>query len=122
VREALGEAFELEWDKCRISGHNYNDRSDVVFPDLLLRDLAPDGHAGDSQLVASSVVALHQHADGVAALFDIEHPGSGADATFEFVADHSGTSAHTSFFDEAGMSRIERMKNVLGLHVKTVYV
>ena len=96
--------------------------SHVFFPDPLFRNFAPDGHAGDSQLVASSVVALHQHADSVPTVFGIEHSGCRANATLEFVADHPGTAAYISFFNRAGMCGIERMKDVLGLHVKTVHI
>ncbi len=38
------------------------------------------------------------------------------------VADHSRPAANISFFDGAGMGRIERMENVFGLHVKAIYV
>src|SRR4051794_6068408 len=43
-------------------------------------------NAGDSQIAAQSVVALHQYTDGVTAVFRRQLPGRGADAALETMA------------------------------------
>ena len=80
------------------------------------------GNAGDAELAAASVVALHQHAYGVATVFGINHAGRSADAAFEFVADHAGAAAHVSFFDRAAVRGVECMEGVFRLDVETVHV
>jgi len=81
-----------------------------------------DGNAGDAELIAASVVALHEDADGIAAGFSIEHAGSSADAAFEFVADHSGAAADIAFFDGAGVGDVEGVPGVFGMNVESVDV
>ena len=88
----------------------------------MLGDFPADGNAGDAQLIAASVVALHQHADGVAAGFRIEHAGGGADSAFEFVADHAGAAADVAFFHGAAVGSIEGVEGVLGLDVESIDV
>ena len=70
----------------------------------MLGDFAADVDAGNAQLIAGSVVALDEDADGIASGFSVEDAGGGADAAFEFVADHSCSAAYVAFFDWAGVS------------------
>ena len=53
---------------------------------------------------AAAVVALHEDADGVAADFCVELARGGADAAFEFVADHAGAAADVAFGDWTGVA------------------
>src|SRR5579864_3554543 len=88
----------------------------------MLGDFASDVDAGDSQLLARAVVALHQHADGVSAGLGVEYTRTGADTAFEFVADHSGATAFVSFFDPAGMGGVESVPRIFRLHVESIDV
>ncbi len=88
----------------------------------MLRNFASHGNARDAQLVALSVVALHQHADGVSARFRIEHAGRSSDPSLEFVADHARSTAHVAFLDRAAVRGIEGVENMLGFHVESVDV
>ena len=88
----------------------------------MLRNFASHGNARDAQLVALSVVALHQHADGVSARFRIEHAGRSSDPSLEFIADHACSAANVALFDRASVGGIERAEDMLGLYVKSIDV
>src|SRR6185295_15760701 len=83
-------------------------------------DLGTNWHTEYSQV--ATVVALHQHANGVPSLRDCQHPRRRADTTFETVAPHPGTAAHTTFFDTTGLGTIKRLKCVGRLHVLAVRI
>lgn len=57
-----------------------------------------DAHPVDREPVAGAVVGLHEHAHRVVA----RHPGRGADAALEAVADHPGAAAHRPFRHRPG--------------------
>ena len=78
--------------------------------------------SGDAQLLAGSVVALDEDADGVASGFGGEHAGRRANASLKFIADHSGAAAYVALFDCAGVGGVERMEGVFGMDVKSVDV
>src|SRR5579863_3331754 len=88
----------------------------------MVGDFFADGDAGDAELRAGSVVTLHEDADGVAAGFGVEDAGGGADAAFEFVADHACAAADIAFFDGAGVSDVEGVPGVFGADVESVDV
>ena len=90
--------------------------------DGVFGDFAADGDAGDAELIAGSVVALDQDADGVASSFSVEDARTGADAAFEFVADHAGSAADVAFFDGAGVGDVEGVPSIFGLDVESVDV
>ena len=92
------------------------------FQTRVLGNFLADRDAGDAQLVAPSVVALHEHAYRVAACFRVEHARGGSDSSLEFVADHAGSAADVAFFDRAAVRGIERLEDVLGLDVESVDV
>src|SRR5256885_12694114 len=48
----------------------------------------------------------------ISAVLGIEYTRCRANPTFEFVADHSGAAADTSFLNRASMCAVERMKRV----------
>ncbi len=79
-------------------------------------------YAGDAELVAASIVALHEDADGVASSLGVEHAGRSADAAFELVADHTRAAPDVTFFDRAGVGDIEGVEGVFWLDVKSVDV
>ena len=85
-------------------------------------DFLADGNAGDAELIAASVVALHENADGVASGFGVEHARGRSDAAFEFVADHAGAAADVAFFDRAGVGDVEGVEGVFGVDVESVDV
>src|ERR1700691_2048315 len=87
-------------------------------------DLAPDRNPGDAQVLprAAAVVTLHQHADQVTAVLLGELARGGADAALEAVADHAGPTADRALLDTATVRAVERVKDVLGLHVEAVDV
>ena len=68
-RNLAGDALELSGNQRSIGGDDDDDRADVVLPDRVLGNFAADVNAGDAELLARSVVALHEDADGVAAGF-----------------------------------------------------
>ena len=90
--------------------------------DGVLGNFSADVNAGDAELIAASVVALHEDADGVASGFGVEHAGGGADAAFEFVADHACAAADVAFFDGAGVGGVEGVPGVFGMDVESVDV
>src|SRR5208283_3895494 len=92
----------------------------VILVCAMLGDFFADGHAGDPKLVAASVVALHEHADGVADALGIEDARGGSDSAFEFIADHASAAAYVAFFDEAAVRGVERVESVVGLDVKSI--
>ena len=80
------------------------------------------GHAVDEQILALAVVALDEHAHGVAAELLGEHAGAGPDAALEFMEDHAGAAADAAFRHRAGRRRIERGAQMLGPHMHPVDV
>ena len=88
----------------------------------MLGNFFAHGNASDAELIAASVIALDEDADGVASGFGVEDAGSGADAAFEFVADHSCAAADVAFFDGAGVGGVEGVPGVFGVDVKSVDV
>src|ERR1700722_9458489 len=88
----------------------------------MLGDFFADRNAGDAELIAASVVALHQHAYWVAPGFGREYARGSSDAAFEFVADHARASANVAFFDRAGMGDVEGMEGVFGVNVESIDV
>src|SRR5271169_3180215 len=88
----------------------------------MIGDFLPDGDPGNAQLSALSVIALHEHSDRVAAEFGGKDARRGADAAFEFVANHSRAAANIAFFDSTAMGSIEGVESMFGLHVETVHV
>src|SRR5207237_3866111 len=49
-------------------------------------------------------------------------PRSGPSSALELITNHTGPSAHAPLVDRAAMRGIERIENVLGLHMETVHV
>src|SRR5579871_1377766 len=88
----------------------------------MLGNLFADRNAGNTKFGAASVVALHQHANGVAAIFGVKHARRSADTSLEFIADHSGPAAHAAFFHWAGVGSIKSVPGVFGFHMEAVDV
>src|SRR5215468_7530178 len=88
----------------------------------MLGDFATHVDACDPQLLARSVVALHQHSDGVATGFGVEHPRASSDSPLEFVTDHAGSTANIAFFHRSGMCGVEGVPGIFRLHVESVDV
>src|SRR5207244_8694633 len=86
------------------------------------RNLLPDRHAGDAEVAASPVVALHQHAYGISAILRIEPSRGRPDPALELVVDHSGAAADTALYDAAAASTVHRGPGVLFRDVKPVDV
>ena len=68
------------------------------------------------------MVALQQHAHGVAALLGGEAAGGGADAALELVADHAGAPADVAFRHGAAARRVEGVEHIFGVNVESVHV
>jgi hypothetical protein len=85
-------------------------------------DLLAHRDASNTELTARAVVALHEHADGVATGFSIEHARRGADATLESMAYHAGATTNVSLRDPATGGAIQRGDGMRGCHVKAVDV
>src|SRR5581483_833920 len=73
----------------------------------------PDRDSGDAQLVAAPVISLHQHAHCISAELFVNLSRSGADAAFEFVADHPGSAADVAFGDRPRLRAVEGGKRML---------
>src|SRR5437667_8122204 len=97
-------------------------RSLIAAVGWIFRNLLAYRHAGNPQLSAITIIALHQHAHRISAVLGIEYTRCRANPTFEFVADHSGAAADTSFLNRASMCPVERMKRVLGFYMEAVAV
>ena len=65
----------------------------------LRTDFKADGDAIDAEVGAGAVavVGLDQDADGELPALGVHQPGGGADASFEVVAEHAGTTADVAF-------------------------
>jgi hypothetical protein len=85
-------------------------------------DLLAHRHAGDAQLAALAVVALHEHAHRVAARRGGHAARRGADAALEAVADHPRAAAHVPLAHRPARGRVERGDGVLRPHVEAVDV
>jgi hypothetical protein len=72
-----------------------------VLPDCVFGDLAADVDAGDAELLARSIVTLHEDANRIASCVGVEHAGTGSNPAFEVVADHTRAAANIAFFDRA---------------------
>jgi hypothetical protein len=120
----LGDALELRGDEWCVGGDDNDDGAGVLVVAVgrMFGNFFADGNAGDAELVAASVVALDEDADGIAASFGVEHARGGADAAFEFVADHARSAADVAFFDGAGASDVEGVEGVFGVNVESVDV
>src|SRR4029077_18168564 len=103
-------------------GYDDDDGADVFFEDGVLGDFAAYVDAGDAELIAGSVVALDEDADGVASFFGVEHARGSADAAFEFIADHSGSATDISFFNRTSVSYVEGVEGVFGTDVESIDV
>ena len=123
-RDLFRDALELRGDERGVGGDDDNDGAGVFTVAIggMLGDFFADGNAGDAELVAASVVALDEDADGIASSFSVEDTGGGADAAFEFVADHAGAAADVAFFDGAGVGDVEGVAGVFGVDVESVDV
>src|ERR1019366_3832539 len=93
-----------------VGGDDDDDRAYIFSVGGVLGDFLADGNARDAQLVALSVVALHEHAR------------RGSYSSLEFVADHAGAAAYVAFFYGAGVRGIQGVEDVLGFHVESVDV
>src|SRR2546423_1258599 len=119
-------ALELVRQERRVGRHDHDDRSVLGrigrYPGIgvLALDLPPDRDARDAQVLPPPVVALHQHADEVAAVLFGEPAGGGADAALETVADHAGSAADRPLLDRPRVRRVERVQRVLRPHVHAV--
>src|SRR5205823_13718891 len=84
--------------------------------------LLANWHTGNPQLFAIAIIALHQHSDGVAAVFRTKLAGSSSNPALEFVAHHSCPAAGAAFLHRAAVCRVERLEHVLRLNLETVNV
>src|SRR6185295_10904242 len=89
---------------------------------LQIGDLLSNRNAGDPQIAARAEVALHQNTDCVAALLCGQLARGGADAALESETGHPRPTANDALFRQAARRRVERVENVLFLHVKAVDV
>src|SRR5688572_7874772 len=89
---------------------------------LEVRDLLAHGNAGYPEVAAGAVVALHEHADRVAALLRGKPARRGADATLEPVAHHSRPATDVALGHRSALGPIERADDVLGPNVEPVDV
>src|ERR1019366_1030763 len=121
-RSFAGQAPQLRGNERGVGGGDDDDRAYIFSVGGVLGDFLADGNARDAQLVALSVVALHEHADRVAARFRVEHARRGSYSSLEFVADHAGAAAYVAFFYGAGVRGIQGVEDVLGFHVESVDV
>src|SRR5207244_7357912 len=73
------------------------------FPTLRSSDLnlLAHGRAGDAEVAASPIIALHQHAHRVPAVLRVEPARRRADPSLELVAHHSRAPAHAALDDGA---------------------
>src|SRR4029077_7027333 len=78
--------------------------------------------AGDTEIHARAVVALHEHTDGIASVFCGKRVRRGANASFVATADHTCATAHVAFLDGTGFRGVDGVEGVLGLDVKPVDV
>ncbi len=81
-----------------------------------------DGDAGDAQLTAHAVVCLHQYADGVGPVVDVNHARTGPRAALEFVADHAGPSADIALRNRSAARAVESGEDVLRPNMEAVDV
>src|SRR5437660_2096639 len=121
-RDFFRDALQLRGDQWRVGGHYHDDGANVPVPDRVLGNFAAHVDARDAQLLARSVVALHQYADGVTSSFGVEHARRGADAALELVADHPRAPADIALFDRTEVSRIERVERVFRFHMESIDV
>src|SRR5579863_516038 len=121
---AVGDALELRGNKWSVGGDDHDDRADVLWLLMggLVGNFPANRNAGDAKLVASSVVALHQNADGVAAFFAVEDAGTAADAALEIIADHARSAADVAFFHGAGVGGVQSTPGVFGMDVESIDV
>lgn len=95
--------------------------------DLRLGNLAAtngqaDGDAHDREAIASTVIGLHEHADGVATCLSWEMPRRSTRASLEAVADHPGPAADVAFTDRTVTGGRDGVPHVGGAQVMTVDV
>src|ERR1700722_3012298 len=76
-RDAASDAFELRRDERGIGGDDDDDGAGVVIFSVggMIGNFFADGNAGDAELIAASVIALDEDADGIASGFGVEHAG-----------------------------------------------
>src|SRR5258708_2135484 len=79
-------------------------------------------NAGDAQIGARAIIALHQHADRERASLRFDFARGRADAALEFVTDHSGTATHIALFDGARFRGVDFLESVLRVDVEAVDV
>src|SRR5690242_2542595 len=87
-----------------------------------VRNLLTDGCAGDAEVAASPVIALHQYAHRVPAILRLEPARRRPDPSLELVADHSRAPAYTALDDGTAAGTVHRGPGILFGDVKTVDV
>ena len=98
-RGALCQPPALVREERRIGRHHGDDRAGRGVRhagswDLRIGHLSTNRHAVDPQMRATTVVGLHQHADGVAAVLLRHAPRGGPDPRLEAERLHAGAAAH----------------------------
>ena len=102
--ERSGASVAIDNDDRAVLGHS---AKKLVGVWILRFDFPADGNSGDAEILARAVVALHQNADGVAAIFDFEAARRRADAALESVANHSRAAANRALFDGPAVRGID---------------
>src|SRR5437868_4781169 len=114
--------------KKRGIGRDHRDARAVLAPVDLAWNFLAHRHACDGELGAPAEVGLHENADRETArrclflFLHLDAAGGGAGSAFEFITNHPGSSAYATLVDRAPMRGVERVENVLGLHVETVHI
>src|SRR5690348_12471065 len=121
-RDSSSYPFQLCRDERRIGSDHDDDGSDVVTPHSLSRYFLSHGNARYTQLATTTIVALHQHANGVATVFGVQVPGRRARAAFELITDHAGAATDISFLDRPALGRVKCVERVFRLYVEAIDV
>ncbi len=111
----------------RIRGHHHDDRAIFTLAERFCRavrgilwDLPAHWYSRNAQVRPSPKIALHQHADGVPALFRGQLSRRCANPAFEFVAYHSRAAANVTFLDGSRRSGLNGMERMFRLHVEAI--
>src|ERR1700722_7607494 len=84
-RNFLGYALELGWDERSVGGDNDDNRSRVFSVGGMLGNFLAHGNAGDAELIAATIIALHENADGIASSLSVEHMRRSPDTAVKLV-------------------------------------
>src|SRR5215207_8900727 len=102
--------------------HWCGSRGASVAATMMIDPPRPGPGALDAQALAPAVVGLDQDAHRPAAVGLLQHPGGGADAPLEAMADHARAPADVALRDRSRAGGLDRLDHVLRPHVHAVDV